>query len=202
MGLTRSQAAVKRLFDFSMSLVGLIVLSPIIVVAWAAAAVSTRSHGLFIQQRVGKHGKLFALIKLRSMRTFPGASITTVTTRDDCRITPVGGWLRRLKLDELPQLINVLFGQMSLVGPRPDVQGFADKLTDSDRIVLTVLPGITGPASLRFRNEEELLAAADDPEAYNRNVIWPEKVRLNSDYVRKYCFRSDIGCILQTILGR
>lgn len=192
----------KRLFDFSMSLVGLIALSPVIAGAWAAAAISTRSHGLFIQQRVGKHGKLFALIKLRSMRDFPGASTTTVTARNDCRITTTGAWLRRLKLDELPQLINVVLGQMSLVGPRPDVLGFADQLTGQDRIVLSVLPGITGPASLLFRNEEELLAAAEDPEAYNRNVIWPEKVRLNHNYVRNYCFRSDIGYIAQTILSR
>ncbi|MEP3481024.1 MAG: sugar transferase [Fuerstiella sp.] len=189
----------KRLFDFTMSFVGLIVLCPIIAVAWVAAAISTRSHGLFVQHRVGKHGKRFAVIKLRSMRNFPGASATTVTTRDDCRITPVGSLLRRLKLDELPQLINVLFGQMSLVGPRPDVLGFADQLTGSNRIVLSVLPGITGPASLKFRDEEQMLADASDPEKFNRDVIWPEKVRLNCEYVRNYLFRTDLRYIFQTI---
>lgn len=181
-----------------MSLTGLVVLSPVIVAAWFAAAISTRSHGLFIQRRVGKNGNHFPLIKLRSMRSFPGASTTTVTTRDDCRITSVGSWLRRLKLDELPQLVNVLIGQMSLVGPRPDVPGYADELTGDDRIVLSVLPGITGPASIRFRKEEEMLAEASDPEQYNRDVIWPEKVRINSDYVRNYSFPADLRYILLT----
>ena len=118
-----------------------------------------------------------------------------------CRLRPSGRLFRRLKIDELPQLINVLLGQMSLVGPRPDVPGFADKLEGDDRLVLSVRPGITGPATLHYRNEEELLADQADPEAYNRDVVWPHKVELNKRYVREYSLSGDIRYILETIFG-
>lgn len=135
------------------------------------------------------------------MKNLPGIN-TNVTTDKDPRITRLGRFFRKTKIDELPQLINVFLGQMSFVGPRPDVPGFADKLTGDDRIILTVRPGITGPATLKFRDEEKLLAAQSDPERYNREVIYPEKVRLNREYVENYSFWQDIKYIFQTILGK
>jgi lipopolysaccharide/colanic/teichoic acid biosynthesis glycosyltransferase len=126
---------------------------------------------------------------------------TTVTTAADTRITPLGRIFRRWKLDELPQLFNVLTGQMSLVGPRPDVPGFADRLKGKDRLLLTVRPGITGPATLKYRREEQLLAAVPDPESYNRDVIFPDKVAINVNYVRTWSFRKDLGYIWETIAG-
>lgn len=124
---------------------------------------------------------------------------TTVTTDTDPRITRLGRFFRKTKLDELPQLIHVLLGQMSFVGPRPDVPGFADNLSGDDRIILSVRPGITGPATLKYRNEESILAGQDDPERYNDEVIFPDKVRLNKEYVENYSFRKDIKYIWQTI---
>jgi lipopolysaccharide/colanic/teichoic acid biosynthesis glycosyltransferase len=127
---------------------------------------------------------------------------TTVTTAVDPRVTSYGKILRKMKLDELPQLVNVLVGDMSFVGPRPDVPGFADRLTGPDRIILSVRPGITGPATLKYRNEEELLAAQPDPEMYNREVIFPDKVRINREYVEHYSFLADMKYILLTLFGR
>jgi len=126
---------------------------------------------------------------------------STVTTLQDPRITPVGAFLRRWKLDELPQLWNVLVGKMSFVGPRPDVQGYADTLTGADRIILTARPGITGPATLKYRNEEALLAKQSNPEHYNREVIWPDKVQLNRGYVKNYSFKRDLYYIWQTVVN-
>ena len=124
-----------------------------------------------------------------------------MTADGDQRITKTGRILRKLKIDELPQLFNVLLGQMSLVGPRPDVPGFADQLTGDDRIILSIRPGITGPASIAFRNEEEILASVDDPETYNREVIWPEKVAINKQYVQSQSLLGDVKLILQTVVG-
>lgn len=197
--LSFRQRLLKRGFDVIASSVGLIVLCPLILVGWIAATISTGANGFFLQRRVGRHGRLFPLLKLRSMRNVQNMD-TTVTAAGDVRVTPVGRVLRKVKLDELPQLINVLLGHMSLVGPRPDVPGFADTLEGEDRVILSLRPGITGPASIAFRNEEELLATADDPEAYNRDVIWPEKVRLNRAYVANYSFAADLKCIWQTVL--
>lgn len=199
--MTPQARFLKRLFDVVAAAVGLLVLSPLLMLGWLAATISTGRNGFYVQTRVGYRGQLFPLVKLRSMRVIEGMT-STVTSDDDIRVTRVGWWLRKLKLDELPQLFNVLLGQMSLVGPRPDVPGFADRLTGDDLIILTVRPGVTGPASLVFRNEEKLLAAAEDPETYNREVIWPEKVRLNRQYVKNYSFWLDIKYILLTIAGR
>ena len=179
---------------------GLIFVLPIIALGWLAATISTRKNGFFIQQRVGMNGKQFPLLKLRSMRVIAGPQ-TNVTADGDQRITKTGRILRKLKIDELPQLFNVLLGQMSLVGPRPDVPGFADQLTGDDRIILSIRPGITGPASIAFRNEEEILAAVDDPEVYNREVIWPEKVAINKQYVQTQSLLGDVKLILQTVVG-
>lgn len=132
----------------------------------------------------------------------PDRNINTfVTTAGDPRITKIGRLFRKTKIDELPQLINVLLGQMSFVGPRPDIPGFADKLQGEDRVILEVRPGITGPATLKFRDEEKILAKQDDPENYNKEVIFPEKVKLNKDYVRNYSFYKDLKYIWQTVFG-
>jgi lipopolysaccharide/colanic/teichoic acid biosynthesis glycosyltransferase len=198
--LTRSQRIAKRAFDLVASAAGLACTWWLILIAYVAATIDTGQNGFFVQTRVGKDGKLFKVIKIRTMR--PDPTLRTHATRaDDPRITRLGRLLRRLKIDELPQLFNVLVGQMSFVGPRPDVPGFADRLMGDDRIILTVRPGITGPATLRFRDEEKLLAQQEDTERYNREVIYPEKVRLNRSYVENYRFRDDLRYILETLIG-
>ena len=195
--MTNFDFALKRSFDISASAIGLAVLWPIIALTWYIAGRDTGASGFFCQQRVGRNGELFKVVKLRTMRPVEG---TTVTQAGDTRITRWGAKLRRYKLDELPQLWNVLIGDMSLVGPRPDVPGFMDHLTGSDRKILMLRPGITGPASLKYRNEEELLAGVDDPERYNAEVIWPDKVRINLEYLNDWSFSKDIGYIVKTML--
>ena len=200
-GLSLLDRLLKRGFDIVASLLGLLATGWIILIAYVAASIDTRKSGLFRQTRVGKGGRLFKVVKIRTM--IESSSVDTdVTTAADPRITRLGRFLRKAKVDELPQLLNVFLGQMSLVGPRPDMPGYADRLTGRDRIILSVRPGITGPATLRFRNEEELLAAQPDPERYNREVIYPEKTRLNREYVENYGFWRDIGYILRTLSGR
>lgn len=196
--LTRRQRSLKRAFDVAVAGVGLILASPLILVGWVVAAVDTRAHGMFRQERVGMDGSTFEMLKLRTMKT-DSALTSTVTVSQDIRITRSGALLRKLKIDELPQLINVLRGEMSIVGPRPDVPGFADQLSGADRVVLSVRPGITSPAALAYRHEEELLATVPDPESFNRQVIWPDKVRLNRDYVENYAFTADLRCLASTI---
>ncbi len=170
------------------------------MLAYFLARLDTGASGFFRQIRVGKDGELFEVVKIRTMRNDLVVN-TTVTTSSDPRITGIGKFFRRSKIDELPQLLNVLRGEMSFVGPRPDVPGFADQLTGRDRIILAVRPGITGPATLKFRNEEALLAQQADPEAYNYNVIFPEKVRLNRQYVEQYSFVQDLYYIWRTIIS-
>jgi len=196
--MTGRQAFSKRAFDLAVAAVGIIATLPITIPAVLAASIDTRKPGLFIQERVGRNGKPFPLLKVRTMR--PSRTITTsVTTADDPRVTRLGSMLRRVRIDELPQLVNVVAGHMSFVGPRPDVPGFADRLEGDDRIVLTVRPGITGPATLKYHNEAEILAAAEDPEAYNRDVIFPDKVAINRAYVEEYSFRKDLGYLARTL---
>lgn len=197
-GLTTTEAALKRGFDILGAVVGLALMFWLIALAWLAATIDTRANGFFIQQRVGRHGRVFRVIKIRTMRVGTGRD-TMVTTRNDPRITALGRVLRRTKVDELPQLINVLLGQMSFVGPRPDVPGYADALEGEDRVILTVRPGITGPATLKYRDEETLLAGVDDPERYNREVIFPDKVRINREYVQQWSLRKDLGYIWRTV---
>ena len=190
----------KWLFDRIMSLVGLIVLSPLLFVV--ALLIRLKMPGgpvLFRQKRVGKDGKLFTMVKFRSMSVSHGGS--SVSVAGESRITPLGAKLRKYKLDELPELWNVLVGDMSFVGPRPDVPGYADKLVGEDRVILKLRPGITGPASLKYRNEEELLAGVDDPQAYNDTVIFPDKVRINKEYYYHWSFMKDIRYIVQTVFG-
>lgn len=198
--LTFKERFIKRSFDIFVSAIGLFALWWLILITWLLATIDTRTNGFFVQKRVGRNGKLFQTIKIRTMRITPEFQ-TTATTATDPRITQLGKLLRGTKLDELPQLLNVLLGNMSLVGPRPDVPGFADQLTGTDRIILSIRPGITGPATLAFREEEKLLAAQRDPERYNRDIIYPEKVRINREYITNYSFTNDLKYIFRTIVG-
>jgi lipopolysaccharide/colanic/teichoic acid biosynthesis glycosyltransferase len=197
-GLTARQQLLKRCFDIVGAIGLLLITAPIILIAYAAASIDTHQNGFFSQTRIGRFGQPFKIIKIRTMRDLPGVT-TSVTRANDPRITRLGQFLRRSKIDELPQLINVLRGDMSFVGPRPDVPGFADCLLGDDRIILSVRPGITGPASLKFRLEQEVMAQQTNPERYNREVIYPEKVRLNCHYVQNYSFWVDLKYMYKTI---
>jgi len=199
MTLKPYQVLFKRLLDITLAIVGVVLSFPVLGLLLVIAAVNTNSSGLLAQKRIGKNGIPFMLYKLKTMRDENEAS-TFITTAKDKRITTFGRFLRKTKLDELPQLWNVLIGKMSFVGPRPDVPGYADQLQGDDRIILSVRPGITGPASLAFRDEEELLAEQEDPQQYNDEVIWPEKVRINKDYIRNYSLLKDIKLIFKTVL--
>ena len=205
----------KWIFDRSVSFIGLLFLWPVLLVT--AILVKIKMPGgpaFFVQKRVGKGGKLFDCHKFRTMTVKHNGS--TVSVAGDSRITPLGATLRHYKLDELPGLWDVLIGNMSFVGPRPDVPGYADKLTGSDRDVLKLRPGITGPATLKYRLEDEMIAeyvaqkhsSGDKREAqeiaveYNDTVIYPNKVRLNCYYYHHYSFIKDIQMIVCTVLGK
>lgn len=205
----------KWLFDRIVSFIGLLILWPVLVIV--AILVKIKMPGgpaFFVQQRVGKGGKLFKCHKFRSMTVKHSGS--SISVAGDSRITPFGAKLRHYKLDELPELWDVLIGNMSFVGPRPDVPGYADKLEGDDRDVLKLRPGITGPATLKYRLEDEMIAdyvaqkqkAGDtrDPQdiavEYNDTVIYPDKVRINCYYYRNYSFIKDIQMIFCTVLGK
>jgi len=222
----------KYIFDRVVALIGLLFLWPVLLIV--AILVKVKMPGgpaFFVQKRVGKGGKLFECHKFRTMIASPRPSPegkgatgwSTVSVAGDSRITPLGATLRHYKLDELPGLWDVLIGNMSFVGPRPDVPGYADKLQGDDRDVLKLRPGITGPATLKYRLEDELLADVrrlmsegrclpqeqidkmPDQELavwYNDNVIYPDKVRLNCYYYRHYSFIKDIQMIICTVLGK
>lgn len=195
------QLIIKYLFDRVVSLIGLLVLWPVFLVV--AVLIRIKMPGgpvLFRQKRVGKDGRLFTMAKFRSMTVDHGGS--SVSVAGESRITPLGAKLRRYKLDELPELWNVLKADISFVGPRPDVPGYADALTGEDREILALRPGITGPASLKYRNEEEILASVEDPRKYNDEVIFPDKVRINRYYLHHYSFWMDIRLIVATVLGQ
>ena len=191
---------IKYIFDRVTALIGLLFLWPVLLIV--AILIKCRMPGpvLFVQQRVGKDGKLFHCHKFRSMTV--GHNGSSISVAGEARITPLGAKLRRYKLDELPELWDVLIGHMSFVGPRPDVPGYADKLQGEDRIILTLRPGITGPATLKYRNEEELLATVANPKQYNDEVIYPDKVRINRYYAEHYSFLKDIQMIFCTILRK
>lgn len=191
----------KYLFDRIMAFVGLVVLSPILFVVWILIRIKMPDGpAVFTQKRVGKGGILFTMYKFRSMSAHHSGS--TVSVAGESRITPLGAKLRKYKLDELPELWNVFIGDMSFVGPRPDVPGYADKLEGDDRRVLQLRPGITGPASLKYRDEEVLLAAQANPQEFNDKVIYPDKVRINLYYLDHYSFVADIKMIIATVLGK
>lgn len=191
----------KWLFDRIVSFFGLLFLWPVLIVV--AILIKIKMPGgpaFFTQKRVGRDGRLFTMYKFRSMTVGHGGS--SVSVAGESRITPLGAKLRKYKLDELPELWNVLIGDMSFVGPRPDVPGYADALTGEDREVLKLRPGITGPASLKYRDEEEILAGVEDPQKYNDEVIFPDKVRINRYYLHHYSFWMDIRMIFATVLGQ
>lgn len=192
---------IKYIFDRVVSLVGLLLIWPLLLVLVLMIRRSMPgAPAIFKQQRVGKDGRLFTMYKFRTM--VPHHSGSSVSVAGEDRITPLGKRLRRYKLDELPELWNILIGDMSFVGPRPDVPGYADCLEGEDREILNLRPGITGPASLKYRDEEELLAKVEDPIAYNNEVIYPDKVRLNRYYYHHYSFVMDIRMIFATVLGK
>lgn len=178
----------KRLFDLLFSFVGLLLVTPLILIMALGATLDTGSTGFFLQDRVGQHGKLFRIIKLRTISAKTSA------------ISKYGKFLRRSKIDELPQLYNVLIGEMSFVGPRPDVPGYADVLKGKDRAFLKLKPGLTGLASLKYRNEEALLALERNPLQYNDTVIWPDKIRLNNWYEEHRSFGMDLLILCYTFL--
>lgn len=189
---------IKRLFDFTAAFFGLLMLWPLLVVVAVCIRVKMPDGPvLFRQKRVGRGGRLFTVVKFRTMRCGHGGS--SVSVAGESRITPLGAFLRRYKLDELPELWNVLNGDMSFVGPRPDVPGYADRLRGRDRDILRLRPGITCPATLKYRHEEEILAAQPDPQRYNDEVIYPDKVRLNLEYFDNHSLMGDIRIILKTI---
>ena len=214
----------KIVFDKVVSLVGIIVLSPVLLIV--ALLIKWKMPGpiLFCQQRVGRYGRIFTVYKFRTMTVKAEASVasrnseaSSIASQEQSRITPLGEKLRRYKLDELPELWNVLKGDMSFVGPRPDVPGYADQLQGEDREVLLLRPGITGPARLKYRNEDDILEAVDEAlqkgrselpmgittvQEYNDNVIYPDKVRLNRYYLHHYSFIKDIQMIVCTVLGK
>lgn len=190
----------KWLFDRVVAWLGLCLLWPVLLVIWTLIKVKMPGgSAIFAQQRVGKDGKLFTMYKFRSMTM--GHAGSSVSVAGESRITPLGAKLRRYKLDELPELWNVLIGDMSFVGPRPDVPGYADLLKGENRLILKLRPGITGPASLKYKNEEELLAQVDDPQTYNDEVIYPDKVRINLGYYYHHSLLGDLKLILETVFG-
>lgn len=194
------QAGLKRGFDAVLALLGLATVWWLILLAFVAASIDTRSNGFFVQARVGKDGRIFRVVKIKTMRP-DAAHVTTITQSGDPRITSLGRFFRKTKIDELPQLWNVLLGQMSFVGPRPDVPGYADRLVGEDRAILSLRPGITGPATLKYRNEEEILATQEDPTRYNDEVIYPDKVKVNLQYIKDWSFLGDLRYIIHTVAG-
>jgi lipopolysaccharide/colanic/teichoic acid biosynthesis glycosyltransferase len=189
----------KYIFDRVTAFAGLMFLWPVMLIV--AVLIKIRMPGpiFFVQQRVGRNGQLFDCHKFRTMTV--GHNGSSISVAGEARITPLGATLRKYKIDELPELWDVMIGNMSFVGPRPDVPGYADRLQGEDRIILSLRPGITGPATLKYRNEEELLATVSNPQKYNDEIIYPDKVRLNRYYAEHYSFADDIRLIFCTVLG-
>lgn len=198
--MSKADILFKRAFDIVASLAGVLLLAPVIVLCWLVATIDTRSNGFFIQKRIGRHGRIIRVCKIKTM--YPSdTQRSPIASRNLASISRSGRFLRKYKLDELPQLFNVLAGSMSFVGPRPDVPGYADRLQGEDRIILSLRPGITGPASIKYKDEEVILAAVDDPEKYNDRIIWPDKVRINREYFDNYSLLRDLRYIFHTIFG-
>lgn len=195
--LTKKQQHSKRFFDITVTLLLLpFAIIPVLLLLLIATLV-TKANGLFVQTRIGQFGKPFQLYKIRTLKGTKHPDIVAIKNSE----TPFGKWLRRSKLDELPQLFNVLKGEMSWVGPRPDVPGYADKLEGEDRAILDLKPGITGPATLKYKNEEELLLQQINPLEYNDTVLWPDKVQINKKYSKNWSLRKDVAYVLQSIFG-
>ena len=175
----------KRIFDCLFAVTLLLLVSLPVFICWLLAAIDTTSNGLFIQKRIGQYGHPFYIYKLKTMH--------------DGKVTKIGTFLRKFKIDELPQLINILKGEMSVVGPRPDLPGYYDQLIGGDRNVLELRPGLTSLAAIKYRNEEELLAQQPDPDRYNDHIIFPDKVKMNLEYLEQRSFWYDVKIILLTL---
>jgi len=189
---------IKRVFDISFSILGIVFFFPVFLIVSLLIRLGSKGPVFFLQDRVGLEEKMFEIIKFRTMK-INQVSKSTITLKNDSRITRIGRFIRRYKIDEFPELFNVLKGDMSFVGPRPDVPGYADKLQGEKRNILKLRPGITSMASLKYANEELLLSKVEDPVNYNNNVIYPDKVKLNLNYYYHHNIWIDIKVIFATI---
>lgn len=198
--MSKVNSAIKRIFDFVASLIGIIIISPILTIVAICIKLDSKGKVLFLQKRVGKKGKPFNIYKFRTMVSDAEKLGKQITIGKDSRITRVGAFLRKYKIDELPQLFNVLKGDMSLVGPRPEVPKYVDLYTEEERKVLEVRPGITDLASLRYSDENEILGKVENPEEYYINVIMKDKLKLNLEYIEKSNIIFDIYLIIKTII--
>ena len=187
----------KRTFDILLSVFAIFLLFPLFLLVSFLIVIDSGFPIFFLQKRIGRGAKEFNIIKFRTMKT--NNENITITVSDDSRITRIGKYLRKTKIDELPEILNVLFGQMSFVGPRPDVKGYADKLKGANRKILALRPGITGPAGLKYYNEEYILSQKSNPKKYNDEVIFPDKVKINMDYFHNRSFFLDLKIIFATI---
>ncbi len=190
----------KRIFDIIASFLGLLVLFPFLLIAGLLVKFSSKGPVLFRQERAGRHGKPFTIYKFRTMIVDHGGS--SISVKGEKRITPVGAILRKLKIDELPELWNILIGDMSFVGPRPDMPDYAARLKGEQKDILSVRPGLTSPASIKYAREEEILSKVHNPQKYFDEVIWPDKNRMNLAYVRERSFIGDINLIIRTLFGK
>ncbi|WP_417875619.1 sugar transferase [Winogradskyella sediminis] len=195
--ISKSQLRFKRIFDVVLVVLCLPLLFIPILLLVLIATIDTKTWGIYSQLRVGQYGQLFKIYKIRTL-----ANGEHQLGQLHSHATYIGCFLRHSKLNELPQLYNVLIGDMSLVGPRPDLPGFADALKGEDRIILKVKPGITGPATIKYRDEEALLVQQKDPEHYNRTIIWPDKVKINKKYIENYSFYLDLTLILKSLIHK
>lgn len=195
--ISQAQLKRKRAFDVVLVLILLPFIGVPIFILVGIATIDTKKNGVFSQLRVGQHGKLFKIYKIRTLKEEEHK-----LGHLEKSATALGKYLRRTRLDELPQLFNVLVGDMSFVGPRPDIQGFADELQGEDRIILKVKPGITGEATLKYKNEERVLERQKDPDHYNRTIIWVDKVKINKNYVMNYSFYLDLKLIFKSTINK
>ncbi|EOR24643.1 sugar transferase [Clostridium sartagoforme AAU1] len=191
---------IKRIFDFLASMLGILILSPVLLIVAIAIKIDSKGNILFLQKRIGRNGIPFYIYKFRTMVSDAEKLGKQITVGKDNRITNVGSILRKYKIDELPQLFNVLKGDMSLVGPRPEVPKYVQMYTESERKVLEVRPGITDLASLRYKDENDILGKVDNPEEYYINVIMKDKLKLNLEYIEKSNLIFDISLIFKTII--
>jgi lipopolysaccharide/colanic/teichoic acid biosynthesis glycosyltransferase len=196
----RFKNGVKYIFDRIFAFIAIIMTLPLYLIIAIVIRLNTGTPILFKQKRAGKNGRLFTIFKFRTMVI--NNEMNTISTRNDSRITPEGAYLRRWKFDELPELFNVLIGDMSFVGPRPDTPAYAERLPEESRKILRLRPGITGPATLKYIDEEELLANVPDPVKYNDDVIFPDKVKINLKYLERYSLPEDIKIIYYTLIRK
>lgn len=192
--MTRTEKNIKRLFDISFSFFLLLILGWFILLLGIVSKIFIRGNGFFLQKRVGQNGRLFTIYKIETIPPENGKVKKNT-------IPKLGRFMQKTKIDELPQVLNVFMGTMSFVGPRPDLPGFADQLIGKQRIILKVKPGITGPATLRYRNERIFLENQENPDKYNKEIIWPQKVTINMKYVEGYSFIKDMYYIYKTFIS-